>query len=186
MAFEIEPFVKSATLLFVLLNPFLLSIYLLEMIRTLDGPTFNRVLIRGALIASVVFVIFAVGGDAIFQDLLQVRFASFLIFGGILFMIIGLGFALRGPDELTILRGKPEHLAGAIAMPFMVGPGTVSASVLAGARLSVGWAITAILAAMASTVLGVWSLRPSTPGPSSATPSSSTATSTSSAGPARC
>lgn len=159
MTFPHEPFVNSVALLVVLLNPFLMSVYLLDLIESLDDRTFAAILLRGSLIASTVFGVFAVGGDAIFQDLLQVRFASFLIFGGVLFLLIGVRFAQHGPAALTQLRGAPEHLAGSVAMPFMVGPGTVSASILAGARLPVHWALLAIVCAMVLTVLGLTLLK---------------------------
>ena len=148
-------FGKTVTLLLVLLNPFLMSIYLLDLFQSLDHRTFIRVFARGSIIATGIFCLFAVFGDAIFSDFLQVRFASFLVFGGLLFVIIGLRFAQLGPAALVQLRGQPEHLAGAIAMPFMVGPGTISASVLAGARLPITWAVVAIFTAMAATVVGI-------------------------------
>jgi small neutral amino acid transporter SnatA (MarC family) len=148
-------FIESTSLLIVLLNPFLMSIYLLDLIETLDDRVFMSTLARGALIATAVFCAFAAGGDAIFSDLLQVRFASFLIFGGILFLVIGLRFALQGTATLVQLRGAPEHIAGSIAMPFMVGPGTVSASVLAGVRLPLMWALIAIGTAMVTIVCGL-------------------------------
>ena len=44
-------------------------------------------------------------------------------------------------------------------MPFMVGPGTVSASILAGARLPLPWALAAIATAMAVTVIGLTLLK---------------------------
>jgi len=150
---------KSGTLLFVLLNPFLMSIYLLDLIEQLDSRTFTHTLGRGALIATAVFCAFAVGGDAIFADLLQVRFASFLIFGGILFLLIGIRFAQQGSGALGELRGRPEHIAGSIAMPFMVGPGTVSASVFAGAHLPIGWALVSIVGAMVVTVAGLAAIK---------------------------
>jgi multiple antibiotic resistance protein len=156
---EIPQLTKSALLLFVLLNPFLMSIYLLDLIEELDTRTFNAALARGALIASVAFAVFAIGGDAIFARVLQVRFASFLVFGGILFLLIGVRFVHQGPDAVKQLRGAPEHIAGSIAMPFMIGPGTVSASVLAGARLSLGFALLAIALAMLGTVLGLFVLK---------------------------
>ena len=146
---------KSAVLLIVLLNPFLLSIYLLDLIEGLENRVFNATLVRGATIATSVFILFAAGGDAIFSEVLQVRFASFLVFGGVLFLIIAIRFMQTGPDAFQQLRGKPEHIAGSIAMPFMVGPGTVSASVLAGARLPIGWAVVAILCAMVAVVLSL-------------------------------
>ena len=34
------------------------------------------------------------------------------------------------------MRGAPEHLAGTIAMPFMIGPGTISAAVVTGMALN--------------------------------------------------
>jgi small neutral amino acid transporter SnatA (MarC family) len=157
--FELDAFVRSTTLLVVLLNPFLMSVYLLDLIEQLDDQTFARTLSRGALIASVVFGLFAIFGDAIFQSLLQVRFASFLIFGGLLFLVIGLRFAQVGPEALRQLRGSPEHLAGSVAMPFMVGPGTVSASVLAGARLPLVWALGSIAVGMLITVVGLLLLK---------------------------
>ena len=155
----INEIVEAGLLLFVLLNPFLLSIYLLDLIEGLPGGTFRRVLVRGALIATVVFVLFAWAGDAIFARVLQVRFAAFLMFGGIVFLIVAVRYVMVGSEAIRSLRGSPEHLAGSIAMPFMIGPGTVSASVLAGSRLPILWAAAAIVGAMASTVIGVFVLK---------------------------
>lgn len=156
---SLEAFLKPTALLAVLLNPFLMSIYLLDMIESLDAKTFARTVARGALIATGAFVLFALGGDAIFRDVFQVRFASFLIFGGILFLLIGLRLSQQGPSALGEFRGAPEHLAGSVAMPFMVGPGTVSASVLIGARLPAIWALLSIVCAMVATVLGLWAVK---------------------------
>mgnify|MGYP001553869858 FL=1 len=159
MEADFNTFARSTTLLVVLLNPFLMSIYLLDLIEKLDDETFFATLIRGVVIATIVFSVFAVGGDAIFSNVLQVRFASFLIFGGIVFLVVGLRFIQVGPEALAELRGNPEHIAGSIAMPFMVGPATVSASVLAGARLPILWAVGSIAAAMAVMVLGLLAIK---------------------------
>ena len=150
---------KSATLLLVLLNPFLLAVYLLGIIRDLNLATFFWVMLRAALISGIVFVCFAWLGDFIFADVLQVRFSSFLVFGGIVFLIIGVRFVFQGPDAVELLRGSPEHVAGAVAMPFMIGPGTINASVLAGSRLNVAQASAAIGAALGITVLVVIALK---------------------------
>jgi small neutral amino acid transporter SnatA (MarC family) len=141
-----EPHVSSFLLFFALLNPFLLSIYLIDLITDLKPGVFMRVLVRGTLISAVVFSLFAWGGDAIFSQYLRVRFASFQVFGGVIFLLIGIRFVFSGADALRSIRGQPEHLAGSIAMPFMIGPGTVSASVVIGARLPVleAWAVIAI------------------------------------------
>ena len=154
-----QDFFESAVLLVVLLNPFLMSVYLIELIEQLSRPAFTAVLIRATLISAIIFALFAVAGDTIFRDVLQVRFAAFLIFGGIVFLVIAVRFVQEGGGAIQVLRGDPEHLAGAIAMPFMVGPGTVSASVLAGSRMPVLVAIASIGVGLAATVICVLGLK---------------------------
>jgi multiple antibiotic resistance protein len=129
-----QSLLQSFLLFFALLNPFLLSIYLLDLIADLESKVLSRVLIRASLISGVVYWLFAWGGEAIFTDYLQVRFASFQLFGGIIFLLIGIRFVFSGVDAIRSTRGPPEHLAGSIAMPFLIGPGTVSAAVVIGAR----------------------------------------------------
>jgi len=126
---------KSASLLFVLLNPFLMSIYLMTLIRELAFRDFWAVMLRAHLISVVVFIVFAIAGERIFEEVFKVRFASFLIFGGIIFLLIGVRSVFSGKIVLFETRGDPEHLAGSVAMPFMIAPGTISASVLVGASL---------------------------------------------------
>ena len=123
---------KSATLLITLLNPFLIIVYLVDVIQKLSHSQFRKVLIRAGLIASLVFFAFAIMGDTIFSGILQVEFASFQIFGGIVFLLIGIQFVFKGPLALEMLRGESEHIAGSIAMPVLIGPGTIGASVVIG------------------------------------------------------
>ena len=125
---------ESAALLLVLLNPFLLIVYLTDIVEKLKQEEFNGILLRASIIASVVFCVFALLGDAIFVRFMQVEFASFQIFGGIVFLLIGLQFVFRGPTAIEILQGESKHLAGAIAMPVFIGPGTISASVIIGKK----------------------------------------------------
>jgi small neutral amino acid transporter SnatA (MarC family) len=148
----LEPHVSSFLLLFALLNPFLMSVYLIDLITDLPRAMFVRVLARGALISAAVFALFAWSGDALFSDVLHVRFASFQVFGGLIFLLIGARFVFTGADAMRAMRGQPEHLAGSIAMPFMIGPGTVSASVVVGARLPVADAIGVIVLTLTATV----------------------------------
>jgi small neutral amino acid transporter SnatA (MarC family) len=142
-------FIKSTALLLVLLNPFLVIIYLIDMVEKLDRKQFTQIIIRAGLIASVAFSCFAILGDAIFSRLMHAEFASFQIFGGVIFLLIGLQFVFQGPGAINILRGQSEHLAGAIAMPVLVGPGTISASVVIGKQLEPLLACVAVLTAVA-------------------------------------
>lgn len=127
-------YLTSIALILVLLNPFLLIIYLIDVVEKLDRKQFTKVLTRAGLIATAVFWFFAVLGDTVFSDVMNAEFASFQIFGGIVFLLIGLQFVFRGPTAIDMLRGESQHLAGAIAMPILIGPGTISASVIIGKR----------------------------------------------------
>lgn len=126
--------IRSTALLLTLLNPFLIVIYMVDVIQKLSSQQFQRVLVRAGMIAIAVFCLFAILGDTIFSGIMQVEFASFLIFGGIVFLLIGIQFVFKGPLALEMLRGESEHIAGSIAMPVLIGPGTISASVIIGKR----------------------------------------------------
>lgn len=137
---------KSATLLLVLLNPFLVIIYLTDVVEKLDRKHFARALFHGGLIAIVVFCCFAVLGDVIFSNIVQAEFASFQIFGGMIFLLIGFQFVFRGPAGVEVLRSDSKSLAAAIAMPVLIGPGTISASVVIGKRHETLYACAIIIA----------------------------------------
>ena len=105
--------------------------------------------------ASLAFVVFALAGDAIFEQVLQVRFASFQIFGGITFLIIGIRLILGMGPPMEALRPDSAQLSGAIAMPLIVGPGTISASVVAGNRLEPILAILCIVFALSVAIVSI-------------------------------
>ncbi|MCX4027774.1 MarC family protein [Endozoicomonas sp. SM1973] len=141
-------FLKSSALVLALLNPFLLIIYLIDVVQKLDRIQFARVLVRAGLIATTVFWVFVVLGDTVFSGLMQAQFASFQIFGGVIFLLIGLQFVFRGPTAIELLQGESDHLVGAIAMPVLIGPGTISASVIIGKRHDAILACGAVLIAV--------------------------------------
>lgn len=148
-----ENFLNSIALLLLLLNPFLLILYLLDLVQELDGPTFLNILVRAGAISTGVFIVFALLGHLVFEQVLQARFESFQVFGGIVFLLIGLKFVFSGPEAIKTMRGRPEFIAGSIALPIMIGPGTVSASIVAGSRLPGPLAVAAIVFSVATTVL---------------------------------
>jgi len=100
------------------------------------------------MISIVIFCCFALLGDAVFSNVLQANFASFQIFGGLVFLLIGLQFVFRGPKVIEILREDSQQLAGAIAMPILIGPGTISASVIIGKRQDPVMACIAVVTAI--------------------------------------
>jgi multiple antibiotic resistance protein len=127
-------FLRDISLLLVLLNPFLVIIYLVDVMEKLERRRFTWVLIQAGLIATAVFCSFAILGDAIFSSFMRASFDSFQVFGGVVFLLIGLQFVFRGPRAIEILRGESKHVASAIAMPVLIGPGTISASIIIGKR----------------------------------------------------
>jgi multiple antibiotic resistance protein len=155
MSWDSDSFTHSFLLLFVLLNPFIMSVYLLDLVKTLDISQFAGQLVRGSLISLVVFLLFARAGEAIFQDVMQVHFASFLIFGGITFLIIGIRLILGVGPPVELLHPKSGQVSASIAMPLIVGPGTISASVLAGSRLSFLAAALVIVLALSTSVAAI-------------------------------
>lgn len=146
-----SPYIHAFVLFFSLLNPFLMSVYMVGMIRNTEAKTFNKALIQGSLIALGVFVLFAWGGENIFTRYLNVRFESFQIFGGLIFLVIGYRYVFQGAETIGEMRGAPEHLAGTIAMPFMIGPGTISAAVVTGVTVPFTGAVMVIALTMVLT-----------------------------------
>ncbi|MFW5887081.1 MAG: MarC family protein [Bacteroidota bacterium] len=127
---------KSSLYLLVLLNPFLVVVYLIEVMEKLPFSQFKNILLRAGLLSYIVFTLFAIIGDTIFQNIIQAEFASFQIFGGIVFLLIGIQFVFKGGSAIEGLRGESRQIAGAIAMPILIGPGTISFSVIIGKRLN--------------------------------------------------
>lgn len=152
-------FLGSGSLLLALLNPFLLVVYLIDLFHKVDKAEFRKILFRAGIIAATVFCAFAVLGDAIFSRIIQAEFASFQIFGGLIFVLIGLQFVFQGPTAIEILRGESAHVAGAIAMPILIGPGTISAAVIIGERHPPLPACLVVLSAVALSLLIVFLLK---------------------------
>jgi small neutral amino acid transporter SnatA (MarC family) len=151
--------VRSAALLLVLLNPFLVIVYLVDLVEKLEDEDFNRVLLRAAMISTVVFWCFVLLGDAVFSSVIQAEFGSFQVFGGIVFLLIGLQFVFHGPKAIEILQGESQHVAGAVAMPVMIGPGTISASVVIGERHSPAVAMGVVVVTVVISILVMMALK---------------------------
>ncbi|MEX2493698.1 MAG: MarC family protein [Nitrospirales bacterium] len=150
-----EIFTKTFLLFLVLLNPFTMSIYLLEVIKAFDFFRFSHLILWASFMSFIAFVSFALAGEVLFEQIFQVRFASFQIFGGITFLIIGIRLILGMGPPLEALRADSSQISGAIAMPLIVGPGTISASVLAGSRLDPLFATLCIGLALSVAILAI-------------------------------
>ncbi|MFT7032603.1 MAG: multiple antibiotic resistance protein [Cyclobacteriaceae bacterium] len=143
--FKNQLFFDSLGLMLFMLNPFLLIIYLIDLVEELDSKTFRRVLLRAALISTGCYIVFALIGDKLFDTIFNADFASFQIFGGIIFLITGIRYVFEGNKAVKKLRGEASYLQGGIVMPIMVGPGTISASIMIGQRVDTVESVSIIL-----------------------------------------
>lgn len=140
-----QALIDSTILLIVLLNPFLLCIYLLDMIQEMDLRTFSRTMTSTGAVSSLIYIGFAIAGDTLFTLIFKVRYESFLMFGGVVFLLVSIRLVMSGSLALRGLRGSAPSTSDGVALPFMIGPGTISACIVAGSRLPIPMACLAIV-----------------------------------------
>ena len=131
-----------------MLNPFLLLVYLIDLVDEMSAQDFARAMIRSALIGTACYLVFSLLGDSIFDTVFQANFASFKIFGGVVFLITGVRFVFEGSKAMKTLKGEPGQVSGGIILPILVGPGTISASIVVGQQLEPVPAVIAIVLAV--------------------------------------
>ncbi|MAT38122.1 MAG: multiple antibiotic resistance (MarC)-like protein [Ectothiorhodospiraceae bacterium] len=113
-----------------MLNPFALFIYLTPIMEELNHRTFMKVLIKATLISTVIFYSFLLIGNVIFEKVFLIQFESFRIFGGIVIFSYAFTFIVRGQKALLYIKEDLDDLASEIALPFMVGAGSISLTIL--------------------------------------------------------
>ena len=115
-----------------LLNPFALFIYLKDVMENLSHKDFVRVMFRATLISFLICILFAAFGDHIFLNIFHVDFNAFRIFGGVVLFSFAFLFIVRGHKTMIQVKGTLDEIANELAMPFMVGAGVISVSILMG------------------------------------------------------
>lgn len=115
-----------------ILNPFALSLYLAGVMDDLESRMFVKVLLRASLISLLVFCIFALLGERLLVDFLRIRPEALRIFGGVIFFVVAYNYVTKGFRAFELLRGGLEELPSAIALPFMIGAGTITQAILIG------------------------------------------------------
>jgi len=114
----------------VMLNPFALFLYMSPIMDDLTHKNFIKVLFNASLISFGIFFIFLLSGDFLFQRLLQINFESFRIFGGIIIFSLAFLFIVKGQKAMVQMKESLSDLASEIALPFMIGAGTISLTIL--------------------------------------------------------
>ena len=92
------------------------------------------VIFKATIISFVICLIFFFFGDQIFTRVFQIDFESFRIFGSIIIFSYAYLFIVKGQKALIMIKENLDDLASEIALPFMVGAGTISLSILLSQR----------------------------------------------------
>jgi len=116
----------------VLLNPFGLFLYLHPIMKELSHRDFVNLLIKANIFSYFIYLAFLAAGDLLFQMVFQINFESFRIFGGIIIFSFAFLFIVKGHRAFIQLKEDLTIMATEIAMPFMVGAGTISLTILMG------------------------------------------------------
>ncbi|MDA1354426.1 MAG: hypothetical protein O3A01_08205, partial [bacterium] len=119
---------------FILMNPFAQFLYLKSVADDLEWRTFAIVYGKATIMSLVIYLLFAAFGEFLFRKVLDISFESFRIFGGTIIFSYSYIFIMRGAKGIIQTREDLDDLASEIALPFIVGAGTIYLSILIGTR----------------------------------------------------
>jgi multiple antibiotic resistance protein len=122
--------ISSILAFLAMLNPFALFLYLEPVRKDLSFKSFLIVLFKATLISFAICLVFFYSGTFIFEKFFHINFESFRIFGGIIIFSFAYFFIVKGQRALVIMKENLDDLASEIALPFMIGAGTISLSIL--------------------------------------------------------
>ncbi|MCF8302690.1 MAG: hypothetical protein K9I94_05375 [Bacteroidales bacterium] len=131
-----------------MLNPFALFLYLQPVMEDLSKGDFVKVLFKASLISLMIFLVFFISGNYFFEGIFRISFDSFRIFGGVVIFSFAYLYIVKGQKAMIVFKEDLDDLASEIALPFMVGAGTISIAVLMGEKLEI-WQGLIVLAMVA-------------------------------------
>lgn len=118
-----------------LMNPVAIFVYLIPLKQQRGLDDFTRILVRASLITFIIYSVFALFGEAIFTEILQVNFRSFQVFGGLVLTGLSFNYLVAGKRKMIKTEGEIYDIAAETALPYMVGTGTITMSILIGRAL---------------------------------------------------
>ena len=152
--------VQSLVAFLAIINPFALCLYLVGLMDDLEWEDFLRVLLRAALISLGVFIFFAWAGESVMVNVIGVKTEAMRIFGGVIFFIVGYNYVMKGYKASVVLRGELDELPSGIALPFMIGAGTITQAIIIGKAHPVwnagGILLVGMVACVAVVILFKW------------------------------
>jgi multiple antibiotic resistance protein len=152
-------FFRSVVAFLAILNPFALSLYLAGLMDDLDRKQFLSVLLQASLISLAVFFLFAWCGEPLLIDFLAVEPSALRVFGGLIFVIVAYNYVTQGYKATVFLRGDLDGLPSSIALPFMIGAGTITQAILTGKRHDTSRAFLIIVCTLAISFLVVMAFK---------------------------
>lgn len=120
---------------------------------------FFGLFIKATIISFFIFLTFLFFGDVFFLRVFRINFESFRIFGGIVIFSLAYLFIVRGKKAFIQMKGDLHDLASEIALPFMVGAGTISLTVLMRDRLLLWQGIIALVVILVVNFIVIMSLK---------------------------
>jgi len=143
----------------VMLNPFALFLYLKPIMKDLSDADFRSVFLKASTISFCIYLVFLLFGDLVFQKVFRINFESFRIFGGIVLFSFSYMFIVQGKKAFIQIKGDLHDLASEIALPFMVGAGTISLTVLMSEQLQLWQGAVALALIMLINYLTIMGLK---------------------------
>lgn len=116
--------------LVIMLNPFGLFFYLTPVKDQMKPRAFISTFLKSSLISTAIAIVFYFFGEYFFIHVLKINFEAFRIFGGIIIFTLSFLYLIGGRRTIIVMKDNPDDLAAEIALPFMVGLGSISLIVL--------------------------------------------------------
>ncbi|GAB3538344.1 MarC family protein [Pontibacter brevis] len=143
----------------VMLNPFALFLYLKPVMNDLSDADFRSVFLKATMISFSIFLVFLLFGDVVFQKVFRINFESFRIFGGIVLFSFAYVFIVQGKKAFIQIKGDLHDLASEIALPFMVGAGTISLTILMSEQLELWQGVVSLALIMLANFIIIMGLK---------------------------
>ena len=154
----ISALIKAVIALFIIVDPIGDIPIFVSLTENMTGGSRKKVYNTAVIVGLILLLVFAFTGTEILK-LFGISLESFEIAGGILLLIISIRILISGTRE----KAESSESVGAvpIAMPLLVGPGAITATIITlqtyqdvqpnGAYISVGIAVTAAVIVLALT-----------------------------------
>lgn len=143
----------------VMINPVALFLYLQPIMLELEHKEFRKLLFKASLTSFSIYLLFFLFGDVIFTEVFQINFEAFRIFGGIVLFSFAYFYIVKGQKAMLRMKANLDDLANEIALPFMVGAGTISLAILMKERLNYPLGIAMLILALVISYFVVMGLK---------------------------